>query len=519
MEHLQNTERKKAVLNLRDFQCSILATWRISALTGFRLLGTVLLISIWASAQDRINYTLEYSKSSPKHIHVTILPSDPIKGTKTLVIPRAIPSGYAMQFYDRYVENVTATSNKGKNLIITREDGPRWRIGKEGAKLAKVEYDVNVYQMEQEIFDAADTSKVRSEYLGLLGYSTLGYLEGTENIAVKLQIRGPSGWKVFSTLSPKVPADKTKTVAEAENFFGLADSQIIMGKTLKIRKLKTSSPLFMVVYTETETDIAKHAEVFKDAFQKVLTYFGDAPFKQYTGYIEILKPLSKRHQYGFSMEHLKSSTYFLGLDRSYKKTTPKERFERDRFNYVHHIAHSWIPKQVYGKGYKPFIWELPPQIDTIWFNEGFARLIAIEAMSDSMPKETREKYRKRQLKKLRTTLKQMPKFIREMSLLKLSRIGSMMYGADFRTGQTLYIKGALMANEMDQLIRKRTKGQKRLRDSLRSLVKWGQKSKRPFRIEELPKLIAMPVGVEEQEITSILKRWLTPIKAQKSQAH
>jgi len=46
---------------------------------------------------------------------------------------------------------------------------------------------------EQEIFDSADTSKVRFEYLGILGYSTLGYLEETENNPITLTIIATNG--------------------------------------------------------------------------------------------------------------------------------------------------------------------------------------------------------------------------------------------------------------------------------------------------------------------------------------
>ena len=69
-----------------------------------------------------------------------------------------------------------------------------------------------------------------------------------------------------------------------------------------------------------------------------------------------------------------------------------------------------------------------------------------------------------------------------------------------------------MAAEMDDTIRQRTNGAKRLRDSLRALVKWGQQAGRPFRIEELPGLIAGPVGVPTADIKAILDRWLAAPK-------
>ena len=80
----------------------------------------------------------------------------------------------------------------------------------------------------------------------------------------------------------------------------------------------------------------------------------------------------------------------------------------------------------------------------------------------------------------------MPEFIRNMPLVELSRVGSLMYSEDFRTGRTLFSKGALMAEEIDGLIRQKTGGKKRLRDSFHAMMSWAEKSGRAFRLEELP---------------------------------
>ena len=281
-----------------------------------------------------------------------------------------------------------------------------------------------------------------------------------------------------------------------------------MGPKLQVRQLDSKASVSLLIYAEVDTDVGKHGEIFVDAFRKVSAYFGDAPFDHYTAYIEILKPVSPSHEYGFSMEHLDSSTYFLGVDRAITSTTTPVQLERERYNFAHHVSHSWIPKQVYGVGYLPFTWELAPQIETIWFNEGFARYITIEALGDAMPEPAGKEFKQRQLEMLRRTLAGIPEFIRSMSLIELSRIASTLYSGDFRTGRTLFSKGCLMAAEMDQKIRERTNGQKRLRDSLRALVKWGQQSRRAFRTDELPGLIARPVGVNESEIKAIMDKWL-----------
>lgn len=484
---------------------------------AFRVLSLLLLLALPAAAQksppqqtaqENLTYIVEYSTARIGRVHIVIQPSQPLKGPVTLVIPRAIPSGYAQQFYDRYVVDVKATSEVGTALKTEREDGPRWRVGSADTAVARIEYDVDLARHEGEITAAADTSKARPKYVGLLGYSVFGYLEGSDNQPIRLEVSGPEGWPVFTTLAPKAVADRTKTAGEAANFYALADSQVAMGPMLEVRRLEAPMPLFLIMYAEVDTDLSKHSEIFADAFRKVLAYFGDAPFNHYTAYIEILKPVSERHEYGFSMEHINSSTYFLGVDRAINSNTTPQQIERERYNFAHHVSHSWIPKRVYGAGYLPFTWELAPQIDTIWFNEGFARHITIEALADSMSETEGREFRRRQFEGFRRLVATMPEFIRSMSLLELSRVASLMYSSDFRTGRTLFAKGALMAEEMDQRIRARTNQKKRLRDSFRALVKWGEQSGRPFRLEELPGLIAKPVGVNEREIREILERWL-----------
>ena len=56
--------------------------------------------------------------------------------------------------------------------------------------------------MEAEVYSSADASKVRAGYAGLLGYSVFGYVEGHEGRGATLDIEGPPGWPVMSTLVP-----------------------------------------------------------------------------------------------------------------------------------------------------------------------------------------------------------------------------------------------------------------------------------------------------------------------------
>ncbi len=113
-------------------------------------------------------------------------------------------------------------------------------------------------------------------------------------------------------------------------------------------------------------------------------------------------------------------------------------------------------------------------------------------------------------RRFHSTLTEVPPFLLRLPLVEVSRIASTRYSEDFRTGRTAFSRGGLMAAEMDERIRSSTNGQKRLRDALRFLVKWSQREKRGFRIDELPGIVQEATGVDTRDI---LEKWLAPYMA------
>jgi predicted metalloprotease with PDZ domain len=281
-----------------------------------------------------------------------------------------------------------------------------------------------------------------------------------------------------------------------------------MGPKVQLKRIDGSDvPLFLSAYAESDADLSAEAALAREALDKLIAYFGKAPFSHYTVLLEFLRPISNRHDYNFSMEHLESGTFYFDTTHALPSHAGQRDLETHRFNYAHHIAHSWIPKRAYGPGYLPFNWEMPPLLDTIWFNEGFGRYVAIQALADGLPKEEGARYRREKLARLQSILDSAPDFLRRMSLPELSLEGSLLYSADFRIGQNLFSRGALMAAEMDDHIRSQTANQKSLRDALRHLIEWSEQNHCAFRTEELPKLFRDATGVDTSEI---LNRWLRP---------
>jgi predicted metalloprotease with PDZ domain len=166
------------------------------------------------------------------------------------------------------------------------------------------------------------------------------------------------------------------------------------------------------------------------------------------------------------------------------------------------MAHSWVPKRVWGAGYRPFNWELTPVIETIWFNEGFGRYAGTEAILAGLPQEERKTRRERLVTRMNGILNDAPPFIKRMPLTQLSQEASFLYAKDFRTGMNIFGRGFLMAAEMDDRIQAQTGGKKSLRDAFRALLTWSATNQRAIKVEEMTQIISQSTAVDVRDIVA-----------------
>jgi predicted metalloprotease with PDZ domain len=475
-----------------------------------RCAGLAALAVAWSSphavAASDVAYRVTYAAPGTGQVVVTVTWGEPLAAARAFVMPRAIPMGYGEQRYDAFVEALDAVGAAGAPAArADRLEGPRWQLP---AGTTAVRYRVDLARMEREIVGASDASRVREAYLGALGYSVFGYVDGFEDRAVRLEVVAPEGWPVLSTLSPQWPVPVGTTAATAADFYALADSQIVMGPRATFRRLaERPVPLFLASYAEGDVDLERVGRLIVTAFGQVAAYFGSVPFTHYTVHQELLQPLTPRHEYGMSMEHLDSSTYYLAAAAGLTSASTPQDEARTLYNYAHHIAHAWLPKRVSGEGYFPFQWELAPVIDTIWFAEGFGQYAAIMALAPATPDPAA--FRAGMIeRRFQRNLDEAPPFLRRMGLIDLSRVASTRYAEDFRTGRLVFSRGGLMAAAIDDGIRSRTQGQIQLRDGLRFLLAWAARERRGFTTEELAGLLRQGTGVD---VADIIATWLAPL--------
>jgi len=457
-----------------------------------------LLPPCFVSAQ--LNYHLIYKDSSSFLVKISIQPSAPLTAPFSFVMPRSIPGGYDVFIYDRFIENINTISNDGKKSSMIKDvnDAPRWYCNDTGRQILRIEYEVNLDKMERRLA-MGDASIIRPGFAGILNYSVLGWIDGTEQQPVLFTAETFSNWYIFATNQPASSPAKGTFSFKTANYYTLADGQLFFGTNFRIKEFKGLVPLFIASYCQTGDeyldDYGKQGiismEILKD-------YFGETPFRRYSIMLRKALPLEPVSAPALAMEHLQSSTFFGDTTGMRKTPMSQQDILRTIPTYLHHMSHAFIPLRCYGDTYRPYVMEIPPIINNIWFNEGFMWFLPYDTLKNERMKTN-----------FYNSVYNTSSIIKKMSLQQLSQTASTMYGSDFRLGRAIYSRGALMAIEMNDYLKEKSGGTRSMKDVFRYLYNWSKENKRPFTMEEFPLLINKACNID---LGNIYKKWQLPIE-------
>ncbi len=448
----------------------------------------------------QLKYKLTYTDSASSLINLEIqLPKPALSQTISFVMPRCVPGSYNIILYDRFVRNITATGSNGHQVEMKKSelDAPRWNIPDSNISISSIRYSVDLAAMEHAINALSDFSVVRKNYAGILNYSVFGWIDGTEAQSVTCNVQTFNNWPVYSTLSPTENPGKGSFTFNAANYYELADGQTVLGN-FKVKKFQGLVPVYVVDYSETTQAFMDDMGWFGTNSVAVLNdYFGEIPFQHYTIFTQQVIPVDEKHTGGFAMEHLGSTTFFSDTAHVITQPWPAEARFRRSFPVLHHMCHAWLPLRCYGDRYVPHVTELPVIMNTVWFNEGFAWYLCMDTLKSKFIRNL-----------LHASVYETDDVIKKLSLTELSQIASVLYADDFRLGRASFGRGALMADEMNDHIRKQTQNKKSMRDVFRYLYAWSQKNNRPFTMNEFPQLLHAACGVD---VSTIYNKWLKPV--------
>ena len=463
-----------------------------------KLIALFVLSGFFSTAQ--LSYKLTYNDSSNSILKISIEPASPVTSPVSFIMPRSIPGGYGVYIYDKFIENIYSVSIDGKKKPMLKDENgaPRWYCTDTGKIISQVEYEVDLNKMERQVLPG-DASIIRPGFAGILNYSVFGWIDGTEKQTVQCTIETFYQWPVFTTIHPSVSPAKGLLKFNTDNYYTLADGQIFIGPRFRLKEYTGIVPLFLASYCQTADEyLEDYAEQEMISMGILKDYFGELPFQHYSLMLRSAIPLEPVSAPALAMEHLQSSTFFGDVSGIRTNPMSKEQIMNTIPTYLHHMGHAFIPLRCYGDTYRPFVEEIPPIINNIWFNEGFMWFLPYDTLKSE-----------RWNKIFNNAVYNTSPAIKKMSLQQLSQIASTMYGADFRLGRSVYSRGALMAIEMNNYLIEKSSGKKSMKDVFRFLYDWAKENKRPFSMEEFPGLINKACGIN---LSRIYQKWQLPVE-------
>ncbi len=464
----------------------------------FIFLFFISFLSLLSPAQ--LSYTLTYKDSSSAVVKISIQLPTALKGPLSFIMPRSVPGGYGILMYDNFIQKLYAIGSHGEKIVMVRDDhaAPRWYYNDSVKTVSRIEYEVNLDEMERKNAPS-DASVIRPGFVSILNYSVFGWVDGTENLPVQCHVETFDKWPIFSTIHPVSSMEKGLLKFTTTNYYQLADGQFFMGPGFRIKAFTGIVPLFVASYSQAGEEWLDDYGLQGTMSMGILNdYFGEIPFKQYSIMLRNVIPLEPGNYPPFGMEHLQSSTFFGDTSGIRRVPMSKENVMRTIPTYLHHMAHAFIPLRCYGDTYRPYVLEIPPIINNIWFNEGFMWFLPYDTL-----------HSERMKKNFYNNVYNTSTVIKKMSLQELSQSASTMYATDFRLGLSVYARGALMAMEMNNYLKEKTAGNKSLKDVFHYLYNWSKENKRPFTAEEFPALINKACGID---LSVIYKKWQLPIE-------
>jgi predicted metalloprotease with PDZ domain len=295
-------------------------------------------------------------------------PPDPAR----VAIPAWAPGSYRLTQGGRNIADLTATTESGASLGVTRVDDLTWSIATGGAARVIVRYSAAVRVAEE--WARPNNRWFLRETSGLIdGPRTFLYLEGWTLAPSHVAFRLPAGWEIGTGLVPTTdPA-----VYWAPSYDVLIDSPALVGRFATFRFAAAGVPHRAVVDLSGRApafDTLAFVDMLRRISETAIGIFGNAPYKDYT-YIYAGT--------GGGLEHLNSTT--IGFNPERMATDPRTH----KGVTAHEFFHAWNVKRIRPVELGPFDYTRPVRTLNLWISEGitdyYTRLILVRSGLDSTP--------------------------------------------------------------------------------------------------------------------------------------
>src|SRR5229473_2323280 len=378
---------------------------------------------------EAVRYRVSMSRPHSHLFEVEAL-YPPSEGTLTVALPVWTPGSYLVREFARHVQQMTASTERGEPLAITRVDKKSFRVESSRGKRVRLRYLVYANELS-----------VRTSHLD----GTHGYFNGASMFFYSEAFRD---WEGGDLIAP--------------NYDELIDSPVEVGPQAPLEFQVAGVPHQVVLWGEAQLDRAKLLADLAKVCETEAQMFGGLPMKRYL----FLVYLTDKGRGG--LEH-KASTSLL-FPRFHLPTS--KGWEDFLTLVAHEYFHLWNIKRVKPKSLVPFNYAEESYTGLLWAFEGitsyYDNLLVRRAGLMSAPR-----YLAR-LGEAVTSLQATPGR-RVQTLLEASQAAWIKhYRPDENSPNSAisyYLKGEIAATLLDLEIRRLTENERSLDDVMRLLWK------------------------------------------------
>lgn len=423
--------------------------------------------------QHQLQYKINLATVENDQVEVEILTPKLTDNTILFKMPRIIPGTYRLSDFGKWVSDVKAYSENGKQLPVEKIDQHSWKI-KKAKKLVRITYKVdditdtdipnNVYMMSASNFEAGKNFVISPPAL-------FGYLEGHKEATIQLHITKPQGFYGSTGLIP-VSSSNTTDQFIVKDYHELVDAPIMYNIPDTTSFFVANTKVLVSVYAPKGLLSSQYiSSKIKEILEAQKQYLGGKlPVDKYAFIMYFFDPAQSSPNQG-ALEHSTSSFYYL-------PEYPQEYVIQHIADIAaHEFFHIVTPLTIHADEIAHFNYDEPEMSDHLWLYEGVTEYVSdhsqvrYEVISDEMFLQKMEE-------KLNTSIS---KYQENLPFTELSRHAATKHQDQYAN---VYEKGALIAAMLDIELITSTEGQMDLQDLILQLSKHYGKNK-PFDDEEL----------------------------------
>lgn len=317
-------------------------------------------------AQSKYQYRIDLTKTTDHTLQVELLTPKIDQPDIDYFFPAIIPGTYSISDYGRFVSDLKAFDEAGKELPVEHLKANGWKVGK-AQQLYRITYVIqdtwHSKITDNVIYPMGGTNIESQKQYVINTPGFFGYFDKMEKLPVEMQFRKPAGFYGSSALNPASSNDTTD-LFKVEDIHELYDSPIMYCKPdTAIVDLGRSQVLISVFSAGQQIHAASLARAISHllaATQEELG--GKLPVKKYAFLYSFSDELRQSRVAG-ALEHNYSSFYaFPPLDEKAVSTVIDVS--------AHEFFHILTPLSISSKEIHEFNYQQPVLSKHLWLYEG-----------------------------------------------------------------------------------------------------------------------------------------------------